>query len=49
MKCYVKDTLRPTRTLGDFRLKYEQFNDASCLPKSEQIKDFSGPYISVIN
>ena len=25
--CYVKGRLQPTRTIGDFRLKYPEFNN----------------------
>ena len=36
--CYVKGTLQPTRTLGDFHLKLKEFNKNNLL--------FNGPYIS---
>ena len=36
--CYVKGTLQPTRTLGDFHLKLKKFNKNNLL--------FNGPYIS---
>lgn len=47
--CYVKGRLQPTRTLGDFYLKYKEFNDP---PKNiherylkRVIDNFKGPYI----
>ena len=36
--CYVKGMLQPTRSLGDFYLKYKEFN--------KYLSDFNGPYIS---
>jgi len=36
--CYVKGTLQPTRSLGDFHLKLKEFNKNNLL--------FNGPYIS---
>ena len=49
--CYVKGRLQPTRSLGDFHLKYAEFNnhvqtkDNSKKYKKE-IAGFDGPYIS---
>ncbi|CAD8134097.1 unnamed protein product [Paramecium octaurelia] len=49
--CYVKGRLQPTRSLGDIRLKFKEFNnpksvleDKGCL---KSISNFKGPYISV--
>ena len=49
--CYVKGALQPTRTLGDYSLKYLYFNlndmsDNSLYEKYQ--KYFNGPYISSI-
>ena len=48
--CYVKGRLQPTRSLGDFRLKFEEFNNPNGQPAdkgfAEKIKNFKGPYIS---
>ena len=49
--CYVKGSLQPTRTLGDYTLKYLYFNfnelnDKSLFEKYQQY--FHGPYISSI-
>lgn len=49
--CYVKGSLQPTRTLGDYSLKYSYFNfnelnDKSLFEKYQQY--FHGPYISSI-
>ncbi len=48
--CYVKNALQPTRSFGDFRLKYPEFNN----PKNynyeydfpRKIQNFKGPYIT---
>lgn len=49
--CYVKGRLQPTRSLGDFHLKYLEFNN----PKNnsnpnfrKSLKDFKGPYIKAV-
>jgi pyruvate dehydrogenase phosphatase len=49
--CYVKGALQPTRTLGDYSLKYLYFNlndisDNSLYEKYQ--KYFNGPYISSV-
>jgi pyruvate dehydrogenase phosphatase len=36
--CYVKGRLQPTRSLGDFYLKYSEYNFT-------KLKVFTGPYI----
>lgn len=36
--CYVKGRLQPTRSLGDFYLKYKEYNFT-------RLKVFTGPYI----
>jgi pyruvate dehydrogenase phosphatase len=47
--CYVKGRLQPTRSLGDFYLKFKEFNVPNDnLPQkyiSRIINDFNGPYI----
>lgn len=49
--CYVKKRLQPTRTIGDFRLKYKEFNNPNKELEekgySRKIKHFHGPYINV--
>lgn len=48
--CYVKGVLQPTRSFGDFRLKYADFND----PEEHGVakgfhrlrSSFKGPYIT---
>eukprot|EP01017_Pseudomicrothorax_dubius_P003000 TRINITY_DN10319_c0_g1_i1.p1 TRINITY_DN10319_c0_g1~~TRINITY_DN10319_c0_g1_i1.p1 ORF type:complete len:260 (+),score=62.36 TRINITY_DN10319_c0_g1_i1:64-843(+) len=45
--CYVKNRLQPTRSFGDFGLKYSEFNNPQ--KKSglnRHITDFTGPYIN---
>lgn len=46
----MKGRLQPTRSLGDFRLKFEEFNNPGQQPTdkgfAEKIKNFKGPYIS---
>jgi pyruvate dehydrogenase phosphatase len=44
--CYVKGRLQPTRSLGDFHLKYKEFNEMNSLGFKKPIKNFNGPYIS---
>lgn len=44
--CYVKGRLQPTRSFGDFHLKYKEFNENSGNNYKRQIKNFNGPYIS---
>ena len=49
--CYVKGALQPTRTLGDYSLKYlyfniKEMNDISLYDKYK--KYFNGPYISSV-
>ena len=49
--CYVKGALQPTRTLGDYSLKYlyfniKEMNDISLYEKYQEY--FNGPYISSI-
>ena len=42
--CYVKGRLQPTRSFGDFRLKWKDFNT---LPVSQSLQNFrDGPYIT---
>lgn len=42
--CYVKGRLQPTRSFGDFRLKYKEFNT---LPATQSIAAYKqGPYIT---
>ncbi len=47
--CYVKGRLQPTRSLGDFYLKYKEFNDPPDNIGERYAKrvidDFNGPYI----
>ena len=48
-KCYVKGGLQPTRSFGDFRLKYREFNFHEFSPEQDYrrpIPFFTGPYIS---
>lgn len=48
--CYVKSVLQPTRSFGDFRLKFKEFND----PENHGVIKgyrrlngvFKGPYIT---
>ena len=46
----MKSVLQPTRALGDFRLKYQEFNDPKDFGKNKgyprKIEDFNGPYIT---
>jgi pyruvate dehydrogenase phosphatase len=42
--CYVKNMLQPTRSFGDFRLKYKDFNKVH--HEHTVILDFKGPYIT---
>lgn len=44
--CYVKGRLQPTRSLGDFHLKYKEFNLYSESGYKKPILNFNGPYIS---
>jgi pyruvate dehydrogenase phosphatase len=44
--CYVKGRLQPTRSLGDFHLKYKEFNDIEGSKYKRPIHNFNGPYIS---
>lgn len=44
--CYVKGRLQPTRSLGDFHLKYKEFNEYSKDGYKRPVKNFNGPYIS---
>jgi len=48
--CYVKGRLQPTRSFGDFHLKYKEFNentnDSNSMYYRKSIKNFNGPYIS---
>ena len=44
--CYVKGRLQPTRSLGDFHLKYKEFNEFSNDGYKRPVKNFNGPYIS---
>jgi len=48
--CYVKNRLQPTRSFGDFRLKYPEFNNPKGLGTDHgyrmKIENFKGPYIS---
>ena len=51
--CYVKGRLQPTRTFGDFHLKYSEFNahisnKENSTQYKKQITNFKGPYISAI-
>ena len=46
--CYVKSALQPTRTLGDYTLKYLYFNLNDINEASLYEKYFNGPYISHI-
>ena len=51
--CYVKGRLQPTRTFGDFHLKYSEFNahvqnKENNMQYKKQITNFKGPYISAI-
>ena len=51
--CYVKGRLQPTRTLGDFHLKFKEFNEHTQTKENKEkykkeIKDFDGPYINHI-
>ena len=44
--CYVKGRLQPTRSFGDFHLKYAEFNENEGSEYKRPIKNFNGPYIS---
>ncbi|CAD8050938.1 unnamed protein product [Paramecium sonneborni] len=48
--CYVKGRLQPTRSLGDFRLKFQEFNNPKNVSEDKgylkSISNFKGPYIS---
>jgi len=46
--CYVKGRLQPTRSLGDFHLKYKEFNQYNETGYKKPIPNFNGPYISAI-
>jgi pyruvate dehydrogenase phosphatase len=47
--CYVKGRLQPTRSLGDFHLKFKEFNNAGNDNDNKNFKkavdNFKGPYI----
>jgi pyruvate dehydrogenase phosphatase len=50
--CYIKGRLQPSRSIGDFRLKYPEFNNPNNYPPEMEyqspLKNFSGNYISAI-
>lgn len=50
--CYIKGRLQPTRSIGDFRLKYAEFNNPKNYPSEMEyqspLKNFSGNYITAI-
>lgn len=46
--CYVKGRLQPTRSFGDFHLKYREFNESNGVAFKRPIQNFNGPYISAI-
>ena len=51
--CYVKGRLQPTRTLGDFHLKFQEFNEHIQTNDNKnkykkEIVDFEGPYINFV-
>lgn len=46
--CYVKGRLQPTRSLGDFHLKYREFNESDGRNYKRPIKNFNGPYINAV-
>ena len=50
--CYIKGRLQPTRSIGDFRLKYAEFNNPKNYPSEMEyqtpLKNFSGNYITAV-
>ena len=48
--CYVKGRLQPSRSLGDLRLKYSEFNNPRNWGREYQfqpaLKTYTGPYIN---
>lgn len=48
--CYVKGRLQPTRSLGDLRLKHEEFNNPRGFSTDQDyqasLTTFTGPYIT---
>lgn len=46
--CYVKGRLQPTRSFGDFHLKYKEFNVIYGSQYKTPIENFNGPYISAV-
>lgn len=48
--CYIKGRLQPTRSLGDLRLKYSEFNNPEGLSSDQDyqspLKVFTGPYVN---
>lgn len=47
--CYVKGSLMPSRALGDFRLKHEEFNFHNRDPRygyRQPLRDYKGNYIT---
>ena len=47
--CYVKGGLMPSRSIGDFRLKYREFNFHNFSREQGYrvpIPDYTGPYIT---
>lgn len=46
--CYVKGRLQPTRSLGDFHLKFPEFNQNYGENYKKPVSNFTGPYISAV-
>jgi pyruvate dehydrogenase phosphatase len=46
--CYVKGRLQPTRSLGDFHLKFPEFNQNVGSNYKRPVSNFTGPYISAV-
>jgi pyruvate dehydrogenase phosphatase len=46
--CYVKGRLQPTRSLGDFHLKFHEFNTIFEKSYKRPVRNFNGPYIKSI-
>jgi pyruvate dehydrogenase phosphatase len=50
--CYIKGRLQPSRSIGDFRLKYAEFNNPKNYPSEMEfqspLKNFSGNYITAV-
>lgn len=48
--CYVKGRLQPTRSLGDLRLKHNEFNNPEGYSTDHdyqsKLPSFTGPYIN---